>query len=222
MLDALRELWSEKRRRARVLVVLDVSGSMGDPVDVHDGDGPSKLDLAKRAVVGALGHFAPDDEVGLWVFSTALEGRGASPDGAVRELVPLTPVAEGGDRLARTVGQLRPRNDTALYAATQRAYRHLASHYRADRIDAVVLLTDGHNEVGQSPAENDAELRQLLARLSDEGQQDHPVRVFTIAYGADADARVLRQIAAATDAAAYTSSDPNGIERTFDEAVSNL
>jgi Ca-activated chloride channel family protein len=227
VLDALRQQWRDLRRPARVLLVMDVSGSMGDPPDIHAAAHPSKLELAQRAATAALDQFGDDDEVGLWVFSSALTGPGTTPDGRVRERVPVQPLggAAGGRHrrhLANAIGALRPRNDTALYAATERAYEAAAQAYDPQRINAVVLLTDGHNEVGGTAAENDAELRALLATLSEADQTARPVPVFTIAYGQDADADVLRQIAEATNGAAYDSTDPTTIDQVFAEAVSNL
>jgi Ca-activated chloride channel homolog len=48
------------------------------------------------------------------------------------------------------------------------------------------------------------------------------VRVFPIAYGADADLPTLRQIADATSAAVYDSSDPTSIDKVFTAVVSNF
>jgi Ca-activated chloride channel family protein len=164
--------------------------------------------------------------VGLWVFSTALTGPGATPDGRVRERVPVEAAGAAGARqrrrLANAIGALRPRNDTALYAATGRAHEAAVQAYDPQRINAVVLLTDGHNEVGGTAAETEAELRALLASLAEADRQTRPVPVFTIAYGRDADADVLRQIAEATDGAAYDSTDPTTIDQVFAEAVGNL
>src|SRR5439155_23704653 len=67
VLDLIQRSWAELRKRARVLLVIDVSGSMGDPVP---DSGDTKLELAKRAAIRALGQFAPDDDVGLWIFSS--------------------------------------------------------------------------------------------------------------------------------------------------------
>ena len=55
-----------------MLLVLDVSGSMKDPADPDNPDGPTKLDLAKKAAIEALDQFKPEDEVGLRIFTTGL------------------------------------------------------------------------------------------------------------------------------------------------------
>ncbi|HEX2069916.1 MAG TPA: substrate-binding and VWA domain-containing protein, partial [Actinomycetota bacterium] len=66
VLDQVQASWDKLRKRARVLLVMDVSGSMGD---LAAESGETKLDLAKRAAIRALGQFAPDDGLGLWIFS---------------------------------------------------------------------------------------------------------------------------------------------------------
>jgi Ca-activated chloride channel family protein len=230
VLAALRDRWRDQRRPARVLLVVDVSGSMGDPADIHDLGSPTKLDLAKEALGGVLGMFEDDDRVGLWTFSTALEGPGTTSDGHVRELVPVGRMDAGGgrqrQRLADAVAALEPENDTALYAATSRAGDAVAGDYDPDRINAVVLLTDGHDEVDGGPpggtAADRAEVLDGLSAPDRRGQRDHPVPVFTVAYGGDADVDILQRIADASGGAFYDSTDPTTIDLVLAEAVSNL
>ena len=52
----LLDRWDEQRKRARVMLVIDVSGSMGDPAGRRPV--PTKLDLAKQAAIDALDLFA--------------------------------------------------------------------------------------------------------------------------------------------------------------------
>jgi Ca-activated chloride channel family protein len=82
-----------------------------------------------------------------------------------------------------------------------------------------VLLTDGKNE-----DERNNDLNGLLTKLrtTNEGQAARPVRIFTIAYGDDADIGVLRRIAEATNAAAYDASDPTSINQVFTAVISNF
>ena len=91
--------------------------------------------------------------------------------------------------------------------------------YDAERINAVVVLTDGRNE---DPRNTDLGALLDLLRATNEGQSSRPVRVFTIAYGADADKDVLRQIAETTNAAAYDASDPKSINKVLTAVVSNF
>ncbi|HEX2029650.1 MAG TPA: substrate-binding and VWA domain-containing protein, partial [Nitriliruptorales bacterium] len=66
VMTALLDEWKENRKGARVLLVLDVSGSMGDPAG--QGTRDTKLDLAKQAAIDALDQFKDDDQVGLRIF----------------------------------------------------------------------------------------------------------------------------------------------------------
>jgi Ca-activated chloride channel family protein len=85
-----------------------------------------------------------------------------------------------------------------------------------DTINAVVLLTDGKNEDNSSIS-----LDNLLPDLGTEAGQD-TVRLFTIAYGADADLDVLKQISQTTNAAAYDSREPGSIDQVFTAVLSNF
>ena len=71
---------------------------------------------------------------------------------------------------------------------------------------------------------DDPDVNTLLTRLrnSNEGESTRPVRIFTIAYGKDADLGVLRRIAESTNAAAYDASDPTSINQVFTAVISNF
>ena len=61
----------------------------------------------------------------------------------------------------------------------------------------------------------------LVASLQAE-DDDQAVRVFTIAYGDDADLKILRRIADASQGAAYDAKDPASIDKVFTAVVSNF
>jgi Ca-activated chloride channel family protein len=218
VLTRLLDDWAEQRKSARVLLVIDVSGSMGDLGDPETGE--TKLDLAKTAAAEALEQFNDEDEVGLWVFSTEL---GDAGDQQVLELVPPTRVGDVREDLANRIRDLVPVNGTPLYEVTQRAYEDAVAGYDPARINAVVLLSDGFNDDGDTSDDRE-QFTELLATLEagSEGQDSRPVRVFPIGYGSDADLPTLRQIADATSAAVYDSSDPETIDRVFDAVISNF
>jgi Ca-activated chloride channel family protein len=208
--------WATQRKSAKVLLVIDVSGSMGDEADPDTGE--TKLDLAKRAAIQALDQFKDDDEVGLWVFSTNLDG----PDPMVQELVPTSRVGDVREQLRSQIGDLSPRENTPLYDVTERAYQQALDTYDPTRINAVVLLSDGENNDGDNTDDRE-QFDDLIDTLDDslEGGTAQ-VRVFPVAYGREADMGTLRQIAEATSAAAYDASDPTSIERVFFNVISNF
>lgn len=85
-----------------------------------------------------------------------------------------------------------------------------------DAINAVVFLTDGKNEDVDGVS-----LENLLPALRAETGRES-VRMFTIAYGQDADLDVLRKISEATDAAAYDSREAGSIDQVFTAVISNF
>jgi Ca-activated chloride channel family protein len=72
ILDKILDGWDDLRKKARVLLVLDTSGSMRE----NAVDGLSKLEAAKNAAIASLDLLHPDDEVALWTFSGARPGGG--------------------------------------------------------------------------------------------------------------------------------------------------
>jgi Ca-activated chloride channel family protein len=212
VLVRLIERWGETRKAARVLLVMDVSGSMADDA----GNGESKLDLAKRAAIEALAQFKADDLVGVRIFSTHLQAK--EPTDYI-DLVPIAAVAAQREKLGVEIGRLIPREGTPLFTVAKESYKFMKDQYDPTRINAVLLLTDGHND----DERNDDVTPTLAAlRAGSEGLSSSPVRVFTIAYGRDADKETLKRMADATNAAAYDASDPQTISKVFTAVVSNF
>jgi Ca-activated chloride channel family protein len=208
VLDKLLASWGSLRKQANVLLVMDTSGSMGEQVA---GTGKSKLELAKQAARNSLSQFASRDQVGLWMFSTQLDG-----ETDYRELVPVGPIdAQRRAQLSERIDGLQPGGGTGLYDTALAAYQFVKGRATPDDINAVVLLTDGRNE------DNGISVDNLLSQVrTEEGAQS--VRLFTIGYGQDADLDTLRRISETTNAAAYDSSDPTSIDQVFTAVVSNF
>jgi len=220
VLTQLLDNWQDQRKPARVLLLVDVSGSMGEEADPETG--ATKLDLAKSAAITALDDFNDDDEVGLWVFSTDLTDADGNPAEHL-ELVAPGRMGDVGESLKSKLRDLVPIQGTPLYAATERAYANQVDGFDPTRINAVVLLSDGVNDDGE-PDDDREQLQSLLDALTSdaEGQQSQEVRVFPISYGASADLATLRRIAEASQAAVYDSSDPRSINKVFIAVVSNF
>ncbi len=194
-----------------MLLVIDVSGSMGEEV----GGGETKLDLAKRASIDALDEFKPEDQVGLRIFSTNISPKAPT---SYLDLVPIGEIAGNREAIASRIGTLVPTEGTPLYSTAAASYEDLKAQFDPTRINAVVLLTDGRNEDDF----NDLEATVRRLRAGSEGQSSQPVRLFTIAYGQDADKATLKRLSEATNAAAYDASDPQTINKVFTAVVSNF
>jgi Ca-activated chloride channel family protein len=217
MVDLL-DAWATQRKGARVTMVLDVSGSMGEPADPADPNGPTKLDLAKQAVIEGLDDFKADDLVGLRIFTTDDAG---TP--TVTDLSPVAPIGAQREALVRQVDSLIPLAGTPLYQVTQESYDEMLAGYDPALINAVIVLTDGQNDDGE-PDDDARQFETLLAdvKANSDGETSKPVRIFTVAYGSGADPTELRQIAEASNATAYQAGDATTINKVFAAVVSNF
>ncbi|MGH3694225.1 MAG: extracellular solute-binding protein [Pseudonocardiaceae bacterium] len=209
VLDQVAKSWTQLRKRANLVFVIDVSGSMSESVP---SAGRSRLDLAKEAATAALPLLAPEDTLSLWTFSTPVQGQ----DKPYRAVVPPGKVSAIGEQYRRVVTGLVAEGGTALYATTRAAVQQMRAGFDPARINAVVLLTDGKNEY---PADNNVDA--LVGDLRSEDAAS-VVRVFPIAYGQSADLNVLTDIAKATTAAAYDASDAASIKKVLINVISNF
>jgi Ca-activated chloride channel homolog len=208
VIRATHESFPEVRKRAEVLFLIDVSGSMEEPI----ATGTTKLAAAKDAITQALGHFTPGDNVGLAAFSAV----------DVDPITPglVSPVADIGstrDDFLRALGALRPIEFTPLHAAVDEFARQRAADWDPERINAIVLLSDGKNEYfGPSVT-----AQQMIANLN-ELRHDTPVLIFTLAYGADADVATLQSISSTTGANYYDATDPTKVGDVLGDLVTSF
>jgi Ca-activated chloride channel family protein len=193
-LVAVEASWKDVRKRARVLMVLDVSGSMSG----------QKLELMKRGAAGSLDLFLDDDELALWSFGNGTD-----------QVAPMGPVGPRRTQLGQSIFGLIANGGTRLYDSTREAVREIAASVDPHRISAVVVLTDGVNTNGSPDLE-------LLLRDLRAATAETRVRAFTIAYGTDADRSILQRIAEATRGASYDASNPASIETVFEEVIGNF
>jgi Ca-activated chloride channel homolog len=218
MLAATLKGWDQTKRVANLLAVYDVSGSMAEAVP---GTKLTKMQLAQRAALSSLRLFTNESDVGAWEFSTKLD-RGRD----WRQTVSVGPISgrmPGGrtrlEDLRQHLAALTPtKGDTALYDTTLAAYRYIKEHYVPDRLNLVVIMTDGRND----DPDGGISLSQLLQRLREGQRDDRKVRILTFAFGANADAAALGKISEATGGALFRSPDPADIERVFVTALANF
>jgi Ca-activated chloride channel family protein len=200
---------------SRMLAVIDVSGSMAQPV--RGANGRTRLDLLREATGAGLAIFPDDAEIGLWVFATNL-----TPNTDFRELVPIGPLGarddgiNGREKLSDALStiQVAPNGETGLYDTTLAAVRAVRAGWDPQRVNSVVLLTDGRNEDS-----NGITLDQLLATLRAENDPQRPVPVVTIGYGDDADEEGMTAVGKLTGGAFYSARDPRTIRQIFLDAV---
>jgi Ca-activated chloride channel family protein len=189
--QAVRDLWSENKKRVEVQVVLDVSGSMNEE---------SRLERAKEALNIFIEQLSDDDQLGIITFS----------DNA-RELTPLNELGPKRQEVLERINGLFAAGGTRLIDTVLETYSTLENEPAGERIRAIVVLSDGADTASMQPVST------LLEQLqADESGQS--IKVFTIAYGsggsAGADPELMRTISEASGAQTYRSS-PGEIERVY-------
>jgi Ca-activated chloride channel family protein len=207
VLTALLDSWEENRKTARVIMLFDVSGSMADLA----GGGDTKLALAKQAVLSGLDHFKSDDEIGLWIFSTNLDG-----DNDYIEVIAPAPLGDIRPQLEESIAGLVADGGTGLYDSTRAAVQAVRDGFDPAKINAVLLLTDGMCDDNPPGCELDP----LLGFLG--SNERDVVRVFPVAYGEDASVEELTAIAEASAARLYQATNPLTIEQVFQQVISNF
>jgi Ca-activated chloride channel family protein len=195
------DTWTALTRPTNVLVVLDVSGSMNDPVP---GTGRSKLALVKDAAKSAVSLFSDDTQAGLWVFSSKQDG--TKP---YRSLVSIGKVSDQvngksrKDAMLSAIDSLQATGATGLYDTIAAAQQAVADNFKDGSTNLVALMTDGKNEPDGGAG---ITLDQLKDKLGQNfADKAHRVPVVTVGYGADADFATLQTVSATTGATSYTS-----------------
>jgi Ca-activated chloride channel family protein len=190
VLDRIRKAWREDRKPANVLLVLDVSGSMNDE---------NRLKRATDGVRTFLREVSPNDRVGLTIFNDR-----------VRPLVGIAPVRANKPRLETAASDLIADGGTAFHDATAAGVDTVRNLNDRERINAVVVLTDGED------TDSALTIDQVVEGLRGQGDSENRVRVFTIAFspGAAGAKEGLAQIAAASGGKDYQG-DTDDIEAVY-------
>jgi Ca-activated chloride channel family protein len=200
--------WTALNKRANILSVIDVSGSMATIVP---GTGMTRLAVAKKAALSGLAIFNPDTQVGQWVFSTD-----QTPTSDYRELVPIGPVGgryQGETRravIARSLTAIPPNGGTALYDTSLAAYKRAKRAWQPNRLNLVVLMTDGKNDVAGG-----LDRAQFLSALRAQVDPSKPVQMLTIAFGEQAAVEDLKDMADITGGKSFAAQTPSDIQKVF-------
>ena len=189
VLAAIKTAWHTDRKAANVEIVVDTSGSMSDD---------DKLSQAREGLQVFLRQFSSRDRVGLVTFSSYTQ-----------MIVPIGEMTTNRHALEDAVSNLTAGGGTAVYDATAQGVAQIAALHDSTRINAVVVLTDGEDNASRMTTSKLA--ADLGAHAED---QEHNVRVFTIAYGNDANKTILESIATASGGKAYVG-DPNQIADVY-------
>ncbi len=193
-----------------MLAVFDVSGSM--LTKVPTAGGLTRAQVTQQASAKGLALFDDQWAVGMWVFSTNMDGK--KP---YKVIAPIAPLSSARSRLQQVTGAITPKRngDTGLYDTALAAYREVQAGWQAGRVNSVILFTDGKNENKGGLTRDE-----LIAQLKKANDPRRPVRMVIIGIGDEVDSRELNDIAAATSAGGvFVAEDPAKISEIFLEAI---
>jgi len=169
-----------------VALVLDKSGSMSG----------EKLRKAKEAAMMAVERLGPDDIVSVVAYDTT-----------VRVIVPATKAADK-QSILDGIARLTPSGNTALFAGVSKGADELRKFLDPNKVNRLVLLSDGLANVGPSTPGDLASLGGTLSRMG--------ITVTTLGLGLDYNEDLMQGLARAADGNHMFIEQANDLVRFFD------
>ena len=191
-LFALDHKTKRKRPPLNLSVVLDRSGSMSG----------AKIEKARQAAMALVDRLGPEDLFSFIAYSDRAE------------LVFPAQEVEDKEALKRRISRIQPGGSTALYAGVQLGADQVQKHLSGERINRVILLSDGLANVGPS---SPRDLRRLGGALSERG-----IAVTTIGVGDDYNEDLMAGLAEASDANYYYVKDTEKLPEIFAKELGEL
>ena len=183
----------KKRTPLNLAIVLDRSGSMSG----------SKLEQAKQAAALLVDELDQDDVLSIVLYESEIQ--------VVRS------AARVGDQhreIKRLIERIETGGSTALYGGVEEGSRQLREFLSKERINRVMLLSDGIANVG--PSDN-REIAALGTRIAREGMS-----VTTIGLGSDYNETLMTALAEASDANYYYVADVEKLPQVFEKELGEL
>ncbi len=190
--EAVKDIFHQTKKKATVVLVLDTSGSM-------EGD---KIKNAVASSVNFVQRLDRNDQVYAFAFSGGgVYQLGGGISGEVSE------------SLAKTLNGLYAGGGTPLYDSICQAISFTNQLQDQDRqksdrrLYGIVVLSDGQDTAS-------ANTENQMFNCLPSGESAEGVKIFTIAYGDDADQDLLLRIANRTNGKTFTG-DPESIETIY-------
>lgn len=176
---------TEDRAPVNVAIVLDRSGSM-------QGE---KIVEAKRAAIAALDRLGRDDIVSVISYQSTVD-----------VVVPATKLHDR-EAVRAAIRGISVSGKTALFGGVSKGARELEKFLDENRVNTLLLLSDGLANVGPS---SPGELRQLGVSLARQG-----ISVTTIGLGLDYNEDLMTALAMASDGNHFFVEDAGDLESAF-------
>jgi hypothetical protein len=209
-IDRVLSTWAIVISPGRLLAVIDVSGSMVEPVPTAGN--ATREQVTVEAARRGVGLFDDSWAVGLWTFSTNLEGAND-----YKQLAPIGLLANQRQELLAGLATIQPKKDggTGLYDTMLAAYKTVQTGWDPSRVNSVIIMTDGKNEDLQGIS-----LDQLIDELKKAMDPARPVVVIAIGLGNGVSESELQRITNTTGGGTFVAPDPSKIGDIFLKAIS--
>ncbi|MFH0823763.1 MAG: VWA domain-containing protein, partial [Pseudomonadota bacterium] len=190
VLRRIRDLWESAKLPATIMVLLDRSGSMG----------AEPMQKAKDGAILFVKNMKPRDQLEVTVFNHQ-----------ANVLAPRCLVKDCGESAVAKLSGVFSGGETALYDTISASYKSLLALQSKEpmRRYGLIVLTDGRDTHSKT------NVNDFLDSLPKGEDFDAP-KIFTIAYGPEADRSLLKQISGRTNARLFES-NPQEIARTYRE-----
>jgi Ca-activated chloride channel family protein len=194
VLNAIRTSWDQQRRKVDVVLVLDRSGSMNDPIG-----GVRKIDAAKQGLAEFVNLLGDLDGLGLTVFSDSAD-----------ELTQVSGLGPKRQKVLNLINGINANGNTLLFDTIDQEYHKLQA-LPSKHIKAIVVLTDGMDNISHLSRS------QLISDITPAGSNaGEALKIYTIAYGnqANVDTTSLQTVADATGGQEYAGT-PQNIKQVY-------
>lgn len=205
--------WEKLSLAIRMLAVIDISGTMADKLPSSN---VTRMQAITKIAAKGLSLFPPDTELGIWTFSSKLVG-----NQDWRENIPVAPLNRRTGSLTQKdkvqIGlaaiKAIPTGNTGLYDTILGAYRNMQKNYAADKINSILVLTDG---VGNDDPDGGISLKALNATIKKEMDPKRQVQILVISIGSDQSVlRKLQSITRPTGGEAFVAKSEQEIQSIF-------
>ena len=183
---------SKQRAPVNVSIVLDRSSSMS-------GD---KIVRAKEAAILAVNSLSPDDIFSLVTY-----------DNIVEVVIPATKASDK-ERIIQEINAIYVRGSTALYAGVSKGAQELEKFMEKERVNRVILLSDGQANQGPSSPYELGNLGQSLAKQG--------ISVSTIGLGLGYNEDLMTQLAGKSDGNHEFVENSNDLARVFQKEFGDI
>ncbi|MBN1816732.1 MAG: VWA domain-containing protein [Sedimentisphaerales bacterium] len=178
---------SSGRAPVNVAIVIDKSGSMSG----------AKIEQAKEAAIKAVCRLHSEDIVSVVTY-----------DSTVTVVVPATKVSDKDTILAK-IRSIQAGGSTALYAGVEKGAQEMRKFLSDNRVNRMVLLSDGLANVGPS---SPTDLARLGEKLIKEG-----ISVTTIGIGLGYNEDLMTQLAYKSDGSHYFAEKVDDLAKVFEQ-----